>query len=54
MLTFVFLRHVLNSIRITITYQLYMYNLYLFDSTSQNNKCNSCSEYEEWFQMFTC
>jgi len=44
MLTFVLVRHVLDSIRITITFQLYMYNLYLVGSTSQNYKGNSCSK----------
>jgi len=44
MLTFLFVRHVLYSIRITITCQLYMCSLYLVGSTSQNYKGNSCSK----------
>jgi len=44
MLTFLFVWHVLYSIRITITCQLYMCSLYLIGSASQNYKGNSCSK----------
>jgi len=44
MLTFVFVRHVLYSIKITIICQLYMCSLCLVGSTSQYYKGNSCSK----------